>query len=199
MDPNQPTNPNDPWAGQPAAPQQPGVPQQPGTPVNWSAAGAPPTPNLYYTPAPQVQPSIAKRLLGGVASRLIVVGIVIAIGAGIAAFKYMTSNDGKVMFTLSAPTSTRCDLPETVTTVTSTQEFYVTALMRNHQDGSKPLTVTVTYPDGETESDTVLEADGGAFDCSGWKESVGPLDPGVYKFQFYSGIVLEAEGSITVK
>ncbi len=122
-----------------------------------------------------------------------------AIALGFGAYQYLTSNRGHVLFSLSEPPGENCEVPNTTTKISTNDQFYLVAIMQHHNDGTKPLTLTVKKPDGTTETATI-PADNVAFDCYREKGALGPLDAGEYTITvtLEDGSV-ESKGTLTVQ
>jgi len=182
----------------PAAPRSPDhappaptilEPSRPAVPLD---AGAAPSSGWITNPAPRRHRSrlsivltIAAVAIGG----LVVLGI-----AGM--YLGLFQPRGQVLFgTALGPNL--CSVGGETRTIEAGDPVFFAAVLRNRMAGDVEVRLTVTR-DGEPFFDNTDPPDGTEFECYGSRESIGPLEPGVYVFEVTNGDAVEASGTLTI-
>ncbi len=103
---------------------------------------------------------------------------------------------GQVLFGTSLG-SDLCSVGGETRTLTTTDPVYFAAVLKNRLGGDQSIRLTVTR-NAEPFFENVDPANGTEFECYGSRESVGPLEAGVYVFEVTHGGEIEASGTLTV-
>lgn len=103
---------------------------------------------------------------------------------------------GQILFG-TAPGGDLCSVGAEARSVRSADPVYFAAVLRDRMPGTASIRLVVTR-DGQPYFDHVEPADGTEFECYGSRESIGPLEPGVYVFEVTHDGTVEASGTLTV-
>jgi len=103
---------------------------------------------------------------------------------------------GQVLFG-TALGSDLCSVGGETRTMAATDPVFFAAVLKNRLGGDQSIRLTMTR-DGETFFESVDPANGTEFECYGSRESVGPLEAGVYVFEVTRDGAVEATGTLTV-
>lgn len=90
-----------------------------------------------------------------------------------------------------------CTVGGETRTLTADDPVFFAAVLKNRLGGDESIRLTVTR-DGQPFFDNADPADGTEFECYGSRESIGPLERGVYVFEVTHGGEVEASGTLTV-
>jgi hypothetical protein len=163
-----------------------------------TAAAPPPDPSSGSTsgwitrPAP---PRRRSRLSTAVTIAAVVVGVFVILGiAGM--YLGFFQPRGQVLFgTALGPNL--CSVGGETRTIEADDPIFFAAVLRNRLTGDAEVRLTVTR-DGEPFFDNTDPPNGTEFECYGSRESIGPLEPGVYQFDVTHDGSLEASGTLTI-
>ncbi|HJX67526.1 MAG TPA: hypothetical protein VJ258_02240 [Candidatus Limnocylindrales bacterium] len=130
---------------------------------------------------------------------VIAVFAVIVIIAGLFVVAILNSPAGHVYFSKSAydQSSNTCQFGSPVTTVSTTESFYMIAAFNDTLDAPDTYSLEVAKdgaPEGTTNAIATTK-----FNCYMEQNVMGPLPAGVYKFTFKHNDKIEAEGTLTIK
>jgi hypothetical protein len=130
---------------------------------------------------------------------VIAVFAVIVIVAGLFVVLTLNSPAGHVYFSKSAydQSSSSCEFGSPVTTVSTSESFYMIAAFNDTLDTPDTYSLEVVKdgaPQGTTNAVATTK-----FNCYMEQNAMGPLPAGVYKFTFKHNDKIEAEGTLTIK
>jgi hypothetical protein len=130
---------------------------------------------------------------------VIAVFAVIVLIAGLVVVAILNSPAGHVYFSKTAydQSSNTCEFGSPVTTVSTTESFYMIAAFNDTLEAPDAYSLEVVK-DGAPEGTTNATAST-KFNCYMEQNVMGPLPAGVYKFTFKHNDKIEAEGTLTVK
>ena len=145
------------------------------------------------TPPPRQGRSLLSTVvtIGAVLIGLAVIAAIVGLSLGL-----FRPQGGQVLFGTAAGPNL-CSVAGETRTVTTTDPVFFAAILRNRMAGTEAITLTVTR-DGQPFFDNDEPADGTEFECYGSRESIGPLEPGVYVFTITHNAAVEATGPLTV-
>ena len=103
---------------------------------------------------------------------------------------------GQVLFGTAAGPNL-CSVGGETRTIVAGDPVFFAAVLRNRLSGDAEVRLTVTR-DGEPFFDNTDPPDGTEFECYGSRESIGPLEPGVYLFEVTHDDAVEASGTLTI-
>jgi len=129
--------------------------------------------------------------IGAVVIGLGVVVAILGLNAG-----FFRPSGGHVLFG-TAPGPNLCSVGGETRTAGSSDPVFFAAILRHRMAGTDAITLTITR-DGQPFFDNEEPADGTEFECYGSRESIGPLEPGIYVFTVTRGSDVEATGTLTV-
>jgi hypothetical protein len=152
--------------------------------------------SAWITTSPEVVKQPARgRGLKSVIGTIIGLVVVAVVAAGV--FGLLPSDKGKVLFG-TAIGKDLCTVNNKTTTVNAADPIFFSAVLKHHMDGNQAITLHITK-DGKDLVNYDEPADGTAFDCYGNRESLGPLEAGLYRFEVIHNGEVEATGDLTVR
>jgi hypothetical protein len=130
---------------------------------------------------------------------VIAVFAVIVIVAGLFVVAVLNSPAGHVYFSKTAydQNSSSCQFGSSVTTVSTSESFYMIAAFNDTLD--KPDAYSLDVVKDGTPQGTTKATASAKFNCYIEQNAMGPLPAGVYKFTFKHNDKIEAEGTLTIK
>lgn len=190
--PDEPAGPNEPdGPGLPPAGTLPdgALPDASAPPVDPAAI---PSSAWISSPPPPRGRSLLSTIatIGAVLIGLVVIAAVIGLNSG-----YFLPR-GQILFGTAAGADL-CSVSGETRTVTRTDPVFFAAILKHRMAGSEAIRLTVTR-DGLPFFDNEEPADGTEFECYGSRESIGPLEHGVYVFTITHNDDVEATGTLTV-
>lgn len=158
----------------------------PPDPVSGSTSG------WITNPAPSRRRS---RLSTTVTIAAVVLGLLVVLGiAGL--YVGFFQPRGQVLFGTSLGPNL-CSVGGETRTIEAGDPVFFAAVLRNRLAGDAEVRLTVTR-DGEPFFDNTDPPDGTEFECYGSRNSIGPLESGVYQFEVTHDGAVEASGTLTI-
>jgi hypothetical protein len=218
-DPQQPG-----WAAPPPPPDwQPGPPPsnwQPTPPPPYTPPGYPPTPQPGYpqvppppgymppgyypqTPPPgygmpSYMPPPRKSRLPKIIGSLVLIIVLVFGSLLVIGYVAVKQDEGRTYFSLTAP-GDQCDLPNHISTATTSDTVYFVANMKDTLASSEEVTLIEKFAGAQVSSGVVPgDSSGQDFSCVTYNHGLSFESPGTYTIELDHNGKLEATGDITI-